>query len=161
MRDLYILLGSNMGNSVQQLKTAIDILDKKLGKHISASSLYKTKAWGNTEQPDFYNQVIIYKSNLRPLQIFEITQQTEKEMGRERKEKWGPRIIDIDILFLGSMVYYSDVLTVPHPQLYKRRFTLEPLCELAPTFVHPVKNLNLEKLLKQCPDLLGVERIYQ
>lgn len=143
---------------MEQLTTAINLLDARFGNH-KLSSLYKTKAWGNTEQPDFYNQVIIYHTLLRPQQIFEITQQVEKKMGRERKEKWGPRIIDIDILFCGSIIYYSDMLAVPHPQLHKRRFTLEPLCEMAPQFVHPVKNMSLEKLLKQCPDELGVERI--
>jgi len=148
-----------MGDSAEQLNTAIDLLDTKLGKHISKSSLYKTKAWGNAQQPDFYNQVIIYNTSLRPSQIFEITQQVEKQMGRERKEKWGPRIIDIDILFCGSMIYYSDILTVPHPQLHKRRFTLEPLCELAPAFIHPVKNLSLKELLRLCPDMLEVQKI--
>lgn len=147
-----------MGDSKEQLAIAINLLDTNFGNHQS-SSLYKTKAWGNTEQPDFYNQVIIYNTSLRPSQIFEITQQVERKMGRERKEKWGPRIIDIDILFCGSMIYYSDVLTVPHPQLHKRRCTLEPLYELAPAFVHPVKNLSLKDLLRQCTDDLAVERI--
>ncbi len=147
-----------MGDSLEQLSTAIGLLDTKFGNH-KLSSLYKTKAWGNTEQPDFYNQVIIYNTSLRPQQIFEITQQVEKNMGRERKEKWGPRFIDIDILFCGSMIYYSDVLTVPHPQLHRRRFTLEPLCELAPQFLHPVKNFSLKDLLRLCKDDLAVERI--
>lgn len=147
-----------MGDSAEQLSITIDLLDAKFGNH-KLSSLYKTKAWGNTEQPDFYNQVIIYHTSLRPSQIFDITQQVEKQMGRERKEKWGPRIIDIDILFCGIMVYYSDLLTIPHPQLHKRRFALEPLCEMASAFVHPVKNLSLIELLRQCSDKLEVQRI--
>ncbi len=147
-----------MGNSVEQLHKAVSLLDAQFGNH-QLSSLYKTKAWGNTQQPDFYNQVIIYHTSLRPQQIFKITQKVEKEMGRERKEKWGPRMIDIDILFLGSVIYYSNLLSVPHPQLHKRRFTLEPLCELAPEFIHPVKNKKLKELLEVCADDLEVERV--
>lgn len=148
-----------MGDSISLLQKAITILDEHLGVHHAQSSLYKTKAWGNTQQPDFYNQVILYHTVLSPEQVFAITQQTEKDMGRERKEKWGPRSIDIDILFLGDIIYHSESLTIPHPQLHLRRFTLEPLCELSPDYIHPEKKLSLKQLLEICPDDLGVEKI--
>ncbi|MDZ7608724.1 MAG: 2-amino-4-hydroxy-6-hydroxymethyldihydropteridine diphosphokinase [Cyclobacteriaceae bacterium] len=104
----------------------------------SASSVYKTKAWGIENQPDFLNQVLEVESDLYPLEILDCILGIEESLGRVRDIKWSSRVIDIDILYYGSEIVTEPKLTIPHPQIQNRNFTLVPLCEIAPEFVHPI-----------------------
>lgn len=156
---IFILLGSNVGDCQKNLLNARHQISRSIGKIITASSVYKTAPWGNTHQPDFFNQVIEVNSTLTPDNLLEGIQDIEKRLGRKRAVKWGPRIIDIDILLWGSRTIKTLQLVVPHPELPNRRFTLLPLTEIAPHFIHPHKNESMLKLLEECPDLLEVERI--
>ena len=154
-----LLLGSNMGDSLACLKTAIHHIENRLSPIIMASSLYKTAAWGKVNQADFYNQVVAIKSSLTPEEILTITLDIEMQMGRERIEKWAERIIDIDILFYGNEIIDNPNLKVPHPYLHVRRFTLIPLQEILPQFVHPVFNKTIDTLLDNCSDIGKVEKL--
>ncbi len=122
------------------------------------SAIYQTAAWGNTEQPDFLNQVIIVQTKLTAVQTMQTILQIEKEMGRMRTVKNAPRIIDIDILFFNKEIINTAELTVPHPQLQNRRFVLVPLNELSPNFKHPVLKKNIHQLFIHCHDKLNVKK---
>jgi 2-amino-4-hydroxy-6-hydroxymethyldihydropteridine diphosphokinase len=159
MSTVYLLLGSNMGNSKQKLLTAIRYIEKEIGSVTRQSHLYKTAAWGKTDQPDFINQVIIVETSLDPQQTIKTILSIEKKMGRIRTEKNAPRIIDIDILFFGKQVINETELIIPHPQLANRRFVLIPLNELSPLLKHPVLKKTIHHLLRVCADKLPVNKI--
>lgn len=158
MNKTYLLLGSNMGNSQQQLATATRLIKKNIGKVTRRSKLYATAAWGNTNQPDFLNQVIIVETKLTALQTISSILSIEKEMGRIRTVKNAPRIIDIDILFFNKEIINETILSVPHPEIQNRRFVLVPLNELSPNFIHPVFQQSIHHLLKTCKDPLNVKK---
>lgn len=159
MNRTYLLLGSNMGNSKQQLNKATRHISKTIGRVTRQSGLYVTAAWGKTDQPDFLNQVIIAETKLTALQTMQCILGIEKEMGRIRTVKNAPRIIDIDILFFNKEVVNEKTLSVPHPQIPNRRFVLVPLNELSPNFKHPVFQQSIHHLLKICKDPLNVKKI--
>ena len=159
MREtIYLLLGSNMGNSLLTLEAALARIGK-LGSIHKTSAYYKTKAWGNISQPDFINQVIALQTIMTPIDLMTALQQIEKDLGRVRGEKWGPRLIDIDILFYGERIIKEANLEIPHPRIVQRRFTLVPLVEIASDFLHPVTLKTMVELLAQCSDGLEVARI--
>lgn len=156
---IYILLGSNLGNRQENLDRARQEISRNIDPVITTSSLYKTAAWGNTDQPDFYNQVVSIQSLHGPRKLLSKIQLIEQKMGRIRKEKWGPRIIDIDILFYGNLVSSSEELTIPHPGIPDRKFTLLPLAEIAPDFIHPTLKKSILEMLEACQDDLPVEKL--
>jgi 2-amino-4-hydroxy-6-hydroxymethyldihydropteridine diphosphokinase len=158
MNNTYLLLGSNMGNSQEQLQTAIKLIEERVGKLIRQSSLYATAAWGNTDQPDFLNQVLIIETRFGAVETLDKLLEIEKKMGRVRTIKNAPRIIDIDILFFNDDIINEQQLTVPHPEIQNRRFVLTPLNELSPNLVHPVLKQPLSVLLQHCPDRLDVRK---
>ena len=158
MNQTYLLIGGNLGNREQNLRRATDSIDAKLGTVVQASSIYETEAWGMQDQPAFLNQVLLVETKLDPMQVLLAILSIEEEMGRKRKEKFGPRTIDIDILFFGNVVAKQTDLTIPHPQLHLRRFTLEPLNEIAPGFVHPVLLKTISQLLDESTDPLVVKK---
>jgi 2-amino-4-hydroxy-6-hydroxymethyldihydropteridine diphosphokinase len=154
-----LLLGSNMGDSIACLKTAIHHIENRLSPIIMASSLYKTAAWGKLNQADFYNQVVAIKSNQTANEVLTIILGIEKQMGRERTEKWAERVIDIDILFYGNDTIDNPNLKVPHPYLHTRRFTLVPLQEILPQYIHPTYSKTIDTLLDNCSDAGKVEKL--
>jgi 2-amino-4-hydroxy-6-hydroxymethyldihydropteridine diphosphokinase len=157
--QVFLLLGTNDGNRMANLNSAKDEIKKSVGLVAEESAIYQTAAWGKTDQPDFYNQVLLLQTTMSPEALLLHLQQIEKKLGRERKEKWGARIIDIDILYFGKTVLNTPDLLIPHPAIALRRFTLVPLVEIAPHFVHPVlKKTNLV-LLQECVDVLAVKRV--
>ena len=158
MNKTYLLLGSNMGNSRQQLGNAHKHIEKNIGTITRSSSLYKTAAWGKTDQPDFWNQVVIVETVLAARETMKAILDIEKKMGRLRTEKNAPRNIDIDILLFNKDIIESSSLSVPHPQLQNRRFALVPLNELSPNLLHPVSLKTIHQLLRVCPDNLAVKK---
>ena len=146
LQIVYLLLGSNLGNRKEILDKAINLLSQKVGVIILRSKDYETAPWGVTNQPDFLNLVVSIQTKLKPLQILEITQSIENQLGRIRKEKWGARLIDIDILFYGNEIIDEPNLKIPHPLLQERDFALSPLAEIAPDFVHPVLGETISEL---------------
>jgi 2-amino-4-hydroxy-6-hydroxymethyldihydropteridine diphosphokinase len=156
---IFLLLGTNQGNKTKNLTIASDAIRNTIGQIEKYSSFYKTAAWGNVNQPDFYNQVIEINTRFEPHELLDKTIAIEHEMGRVRLEKWGPRIIDIDILFYQNKVIDSQNLTIPHPGILHRKFTLIPLCEIDPEFLHPVYKKNIRTLLEECSDTSAVEKV--
>jgi 2-amino-4-hydroxy-6-hydroxymethyldihydropteridine diphosphokinase len=138
LQTVYLLLGSNLGNRKEILDKAIELINDKIGIITSQSKDYETKPWGVTDQPDFLNLAIAIHTNLKPLEILEQTQSIENQLGRVRKEKWGARLIDIDVMFYENEIIDEPNLKIPHPLMQERDFALIPLAEIAPDFVHPV-----------------------
>jgi 2-amino-4-hydroxy-6-hydroxymethyldihydropteridine diphosphokinase len=159
MNHVFLQLGSNMGNSKIQIMKAQQLIIEHIGKIIDSSSLYVTAAWGLEKQPDFLNQVIEVKTSHIASTVIRKVLEIEDTMGRVRNELYGPRIIDIDVLFFNSEILNLRNLTVPHPLLDQRRFVLTPLAELIPKFVHPVLQKTIKQLLKECDDTLNVQKI--
>nr|WP_224996562.1 2-amino-4-hydroxy-6-hydroxymethyldihydropteridine diphosphokinase [Cesiribacter sp. SM1] len=156
MNGIYLLSGSNLGNRMAWLEQALTAIEKRVGKIKAQSSLYETAAWGKEDQPSFLNQVVEVSTELTPLELISTLLSIEKELERTREEAWAPRTLDLDILYYGNHVVSTPGLTLPHPRLHLRRFTLVPLCEIAPLFVHPVLKKNNLQLLAECPDQLQV-----
>jgi 2-amino-4-hydroxy-6-hydroxymethyldihydropteridine diphosphokinase len=159
MANTYILLGSNLGECKKHISDAISEIASDVGIVTAQSSLYQTAAWGKTDQPDFINQVIEVKTELEPIGLLESVLLIEKKLGRERYEKWGSRIIDIDILFYDNQIVSLPNLIIPHPFLHVRRFTLLPLKEIKSDFIHPVLKKTISQLLFDLDDDLFVEKV--
>lgn len=156
MNTAFLLTGSNMGNREQQLANARELLKEQCGTIVRVSSLYETAAWGNTDQPLFLNQAIELQTVLSARQLMRKILKAEKQLGRVRKEKYGPRSIDIDILLYNDEIHNYTLLTLPHPEMQNRRFALLPLNEIAPEVVHPVLQKTVSRLLIDCTDHLAV-----
>ena len=152
----YLLLGSNVGERLGNLKTALNLIDDEIAPVIERSSVYETKPWGNENQPSFLNQVIVIETQVEPAVLLKKLKSVERTVGRKRTDKWGPRVIDIDILLMDDLIYKSEKLSIPHPQLHKRRFTLVPLAEIAAKDIHPEFELTIQELLSVCKDELEV-----
>jgi 2-amino-4-hydroxy-6-hydroxymethyldihydropteridine diphosphokinase len=158
MNHAFLLLGSNLGNAELHLKEARKAIEL-LGPIIEASSLYSSQAWGKTDQPDFLNQVIEISTGCSPQRLLREILAIESELGRVRQEKWGARIIDIDILFYNSEIINEPDLKIPHPEIANRKFTLIPLSEIAAEWIHPVLNKSVQQLLLACSDKLDVRKL--
>lgn len=156
---IFVLLGSNEGDPFANLITARECIRKDGAAIVRSSSLYKTAAWGMKEQPDFINQVLEISSTHPPHALLERLLLIEQRMGRVRRHKWGPRLIDIDLLLYRQEIVNSATLVIPHPGIIHRRFTLAPLAEIAPDLVHPVLKKTISELLDACADNSPVTRM--
>lgn len=156
MNKAYLLIGGNTGNRQNFLQQARDYIQQRAGSVRCASKIYETAAWGKTDQNAFLNQVLLIETTLEPQLLLETLLEIELQLGRIRQEKYGPRTMDIDILFYNDIVLQTPTLTVPHPALPDRRFALQPLAEIAADYVHPVLNKNIQTLLADCTDTLEV-----
>lgn len=159
MVTTHLLIGGNKGNVPETFRQAIEMIEARIGRLKKFSSLYKTAAWGNTNQPDFLNKVLVVETVLPPHDVMQQCLDIESKLGRVRKEKYGPRTIDIDILFYGNEIIQSRDLTIPHPQLQFRRFVLVPLNEISYHKKHPVLHKTIHQLLTNCEDKLDVKKI--
>ncbi len=155
MRSSFLLTGSNIGDRLKNLQNCLELI-KKNHRIINFSRIYESEAWGKEDQPLFLNQVIKISTFFEPKELLNSIQEIENHMGRERIEKWGTRIIDIDILFYEDLILEDTDLQIPHPGIPERRFTLSPLVELAPDLTHPVLGTTLIELLTNCTDKLKV-----
>jgi 2-amino-4-hydroxy-6-hydroxymethyldihydropteridine diphosphokinase len=155
----YLLTGGNLGTREDNLTKARELLNLHCGIITKASSIYETAAWGNTDQPSFLNQALELATTLNARQLIRHILKVEKMMGRVRQEKYGPRIIDIDILLFNDEKHNYHFLKLPHPEMQNRRFVLLPLAEIAAEANHPVFNKSITELLNECKDQLEVKKI--
>lgn len=159
MNISYLLIGGNQGDRKGYLAAARAGIERMAGRILRQSSLYRTAAWGKTDQPDFLNQALEVHTELEAPDLMTTLLHIEEQMGRVRTDKYGARIIDIDMLFYNSAILHSPLLTIPHPQIPNRRFVLAPLEEIAPLLVHPQLGKTIKQLLAECPDPLDVKKI--
>lgn len=160
----YLLLGTNLGNRLENLSKATAAIRMFLGRVDLQSHIFETEPWGKPHQPNFYNQAIKITTPCSPLETLHLVKQIEFLLGRDGGEKWAPRVIDIDILFFDELAIESPLLTVPHAHIANRKFTLEPLSEIAPDLIHPVLKRTITDLNIACTDPLVVkcvDAVYQ
>jgi len=158
----HIGIGSNLGDALQNCKDAIESISRLSSVTlIQPSSFYKTEPVGDIKQEYFINAVVEIKTTLAARELLVSLQMIEKQMGRQRDVKGGPRIIDLDMIFYGQEIIREKGLTVPHPEMHKRRFVLEPLNEIASYFIHPVFGVSVRGLKERLDGTKSVERIGQ
>ena len=149
-------MGGNLGDRLENFSLATNAL-KKFVHIISESRVYETAAWGITDQPSFLNKVLFVETELNAFDLLQALLEIEEHIGRKRLVKFGPRLIDIDILFFNDEIVESEKLIIPHPEIQNRRFALIPMNEVAPTLKHPVLKKSINQLLQDCPDQLDVK----
>jgi len=156
----YLLLGGNLGNREANLQLAVALLNEKVGEVLSVSALYETAAWGKTDQPAFLNQAVALRTSLTALEVLTQALAIEQDLGRVRIDKWGERLIDIDLILFGDeIIDIPDKLQVPHPHMQNRRFVMEPLAEIAPEVIHPILGQTMLSISKHINDPLTVKRL--
>jgi 2-amino-4-hydroxy-6-hydroxymethyldihydropteridine diphosphokinase len=159
MNTCYLLLGGNLGDKEQTLKQAIVLLEQKLGSTAKKSNIFITAAWGNKNQPEFYNQAIAINTVLSPIDLLTEILKAEEQLGRTRNnDKWQERVIDIDILFYNDDIIDLPELKIPHPFIQERKFVLVPMNEIAGNYVHPKLKKTISTLLLECKDELEVRQ---
>ncbi len=146
MEKVFLGIGSNVGEKIPYIKKAVTLLSKIL-TDMEKAPLYISKAVGFEDQPDFINTVISGYTDIEPYELFKKVKDIEKKVGRIKRFRWGPREIDIDILFYGNLLIEKDDLIIPHPRIHERDFVLKPLSDLDPNFVHPVFKKTVKELL--------------
>lgn len=158
MKGIFLLLGSNMGDKTQNLTKAKELLQAEALTIVRQSFVYESAPWGNENQGWFLNMVLKTDTSMEPEELLNACLSIEQKMGRKRIQKWGERIIDIDILYYHNLTIDKERLVVPHPGISMRRFTLMPLAEIAANEVHPTLNKTQAELLAICPDNLECKK---
>jgi len=134
----YISIGSNLGDREENCRQAIKLIEKNGIVVKKQSLMYETEPWGVKDQPKFINMAIEAETDKKPEELLRVLKEIEKEIGRTESVKWGPRVIDLDILFYDDLILKIPGLEIPHPLLHEREFVLKPLCEIAPDKKHPI-----------------------
>lgn len=153
----FLGLGSNLGDRLANMQAAVECISQ-IDKVIvmKSSSVYETEPWGNPDQPLFYNSVLDCDADFHLESLLPYLKKIERQLGRQNTEKYSPRIIDIDVLFYGTVVRNMNDVVVPHPHIQDRKFVLIPLCDVAPEFIHPLKEQSISQLLANCADTCRV-----
>jgi len=161
MNSVYIALGSNRGDRENNLQKAMDYLEEKAGRIAKVSSVYETQPWQMDDHTNFLNRVVLLETDFNASGLMNCILQIEAIMGRIRTNSgvYEPRTIDIDILFFNRDIIHGDSLVIPHPQIAKRRFVLQPLSEIAPFYVHPQLKKTICELLASCADGHSISKL--
>ncbi|NOX37409.1 MAG: 2-amino-4-hydroxy-6-hydroxymethyldihydropteridine diphosphokinase [Calditrichaeota bacterium] len=159
MPDVFLALGSNIEPREDYLRRAVDQLNQ-LGMVKKLAPIYETTPYGKTDQPLFLNTALILDTALVPTALLHQLKQLEVQLGRRHRERWGPREIDLDIIFYDQLVIQTPELVIPHPDYQNRRFVLQPLTDIAPRFIAPDAGEPLKTLLSRCPDTTRM-RLYK
>lgn len=156
IKNAYLLLGTNLGNREGMLNAAIALIRDDVGEVKRISATYETAAWGKTDQPDFLNIALMVATSMTAKNLLNQVLSIEEQLGRVRKEKWGARLIDIDIIFYGDEVIEENDLKIPHPEMHNRKFVLKPLAEIAAEHKHPILKKSVAEILLHLSDPLLV-----
>lgn len=159
MNNIFLCLGSNLGHREENIRHALIELEEARVRMVKASSLYETEPVLYAEQDSFVNLVLSCKTNISPRQLLLTIKKIEKKLGRTKTFRYGPRIIDIDILFYDDKIIELQNLSIPHRGIADRKFVLVPLNEIAPTFIHPLLNMTITELLAECKDQSSVLKL--
>ncbi len=155
-----LMFGTNLGDRYGFLRKAFDsVASLPRVRLLRTSGIYETEPVGVTEQPLFLNAAAGISTSFTPSELLRNLKEAEERIGRTRRERWHEREIDIDIIFYGEEIIQTDELTIPHPRAHLRRFVLQPVNEIAPTYVHPVFHKTVSQLLRECADNAAVTRI--
>lgn len=161
MKNVFLGLGSNLGERIQFIENAIKEIKNIEGTSVIKSSLiYDTEPWGNINQDNYLNSVLEIETDLQADELLTQLKLIEKKTGRSENKRWLEREIDIDILFYGNEIIENDFVKIPHIQIEKRKFVLIPMAEIAPEFIHPELKKSVSRLLKETDDNLKVN-VYQ
>lgn len=155
LHELYLGLGTNLGDKQQNIKLALEYIEKRIGKVVACSAFYITEPVGFDSENNFLNAACQVQTSLQPREVLIETQCIEKEMGRKSKSinhQYSDRVIDIDLLLFGSAIIQEEDLTLPHPHLHERDFVLRPLNDIASNFVHPLLGYTIGELLNNLND---------
>lgn len=155
---VYLSIGSNIGDRLQNLRDAVDKL-KQHGFMLKDSPVFKTEPLGYANQPYFYNAVVSFECSISPFELLKITQQIEIELGRIREFPNSPRTIDLDIITYGSQIIDTPELKIPHPRYHERQFVLVPIAILDLDFVCPLTQKTIDKMLEECQDNTNIQII--
>ena len=158
MNKAILLIGGNLGNRTAHLRQAVDQINEQVGRVEKISAIYETAAWGVAEQPDYLNQALLVNTPLDALTLLRTVLDIEHDIGRIRRQKWGARVIDIDVIFFNDEIINLPELKVPHPQMQNRQFVLVPLQEILPYWQHPVLHKDITELLALCTDKLPARK---
>ena len=153
MNIVFLQLGSNLGDRELLLKDAIIAIENRVGDVVEFSKVYESAPWRVEGQENYLNQILKVRTPLSAYEVLSIVLDIEKQLGRIRLEKWGERIIDIDIIFYNDFIIETPDLCVPHKHLHERMFVLTPLHNIAPEMVHPIYNKTIAELLEMCNDI--------
>jgi len=148
MSIVYIGIGSNLGDRKDNCRKAIKLLKENGIAVKKQSSMHETEPWGIKDQPKFINMAIEVETDKKPEELLRILKEIEKEIGRKETVKWGPRVIDLDILFYDDLILKTPDLEIPHPLMHERAFILKPLCEIAPDKKHPITGKTVREMLE-------------
>lgn len=157
METVYLCLGGNVGDTHDYLNRAIGLIENQIGTIVQSSGIYQSEPWGLECNQWFLNQVVAVETELEPHAVLEHCLQIESELGRTRSGNgYEPRTIDIDIIFFGHQIISQPDLQVPHPLMHRRNFVLQPMCDVAADFVHPVIGKTVSQLWAECDDKSAV-----
>ena len=147
-----IAIGSNMGDRMSYIQSALDQMEEKAGHILAVSDIIETKAYGYTDQADFLNLAILLETELEPYPLLDVLHEIEADLDRVRIIRWGPRTIDLDIIFYGSRILDEEDLHIPHIDFMRRVFVLRPICQIAPDLKDPRTGKTIRTLLKELED---------
>jgi len=154
---VFIGIGANIGPVRENFAKALKSIEKR-ARVVSVSSLYESNPVGPQDQPKFTNAVIKVETELAPFELLDRLKEIEREIGRKKTKRWGPRVIDLDIIFYGDLVINTDSLVIPHPRAHERRFVLEPLLEIEPTAWHPAKDMAVKDICSGLGDSQAISK---
>ncbi|MBM7581823.1 2-amino-4-hydroxy-6-hydroxymethyldihydropteridine diphosphokinase [Caldicoprobacter guelmensis] len=149
MPRAFVALGSNLGDRERNITEAIERMGRRGIKVIKMSSVIETEPYGYKEQDKFLNAACLVETELSPVELLDVLLEVEKEMGRERKIRWGPRNIDLDLIFYEDRIIIEEHLIVPHPDAHNRAFVMGPIAEIDPDFVHPVLKKKVREIYEE------------
>ncbi|MDR0517963.1 MAG: 2-amino-4-hydroxy-6-hydroxymethyldihydropteridine diphosphokinase [Fibromonadaceae bacterium] len=148
MNDVFISLGTNIEPKEERLAQARELLRAEEPLNWRESKIYETKPWGEPKQAKFLNQAVGFQSEKTPHELLRLCKEIEQKLGRQKREKWKEREIDLDILYCGLCIEKDETLTIPHPYIAQREFVLKPLCDIAPDFIDPQSGKSVREMYK-------------